>query len=271
MAKFTSNTGAGEPALIGGSEGDGIIGETTGVQSTSGVVGVSSNENGVGVGVKGTAEGFGAGVVGLSKRDCGVFGTHGDPHLEEWIAGLPDATNAGVFGASEEGPGVFGYSRTGDSGWFKGNVRIDNNLVVNGDIFVPGADCAELFPSMDQIEPGDVVVLDRDGALRRSDTPYDKRVAGVVSGAGRFRPGVILDSRSTGSAYSAPLALIGKVYCKVDARAYPVEVGDLLTTSATPGHAMKANPFDAAGTVLGKALADLDTGTGLLPILVCLQ
>jgi hypothetical protein len=69
-----------------------------------------------------------------------------------------------------------------------------------------------------------------------------------------------------------PIALIGKVYCKVDAQYAPIEVGDLLTTSPTPGHAMKAeDPLQAFGSVIGKALRSLANGQGLLPVLVALQ
>jgi hypothetical protein len=57
-----------------------------------------------------------------------------------------------------------------------------------------------------------------------------------------------------------PLALTGKVYCKADAQYAPIEVGDLLTTSSTAGHAMKATDHDRAfGAVLGKALGLLST------------
>ena len=69
-----------------------------------------------------------------------------------------------------------------------------------------------------------------------------------------------------------PVALLGKVYCKVDAGYSPVEVGDLLTTSPTPGHAMKAaEPQRAFGSVIGKALRGLEAGQGLIPILIALQ
>ena len=69
-----------------------------------------------------------------------------------------------------------------------------------------------------------------------------------------------------------PLALVGKVYCKVDAGHGAIEIGDLLTTSPTPGHAMKAaDPMRAFGAVIGKALRPLASGTGLIPILVALQ
>jgi hypothetical protein len=69
-----------------------------------------------------------------------------------------------------------------------------------------------------------------------------------------------------------PVALLGKVYCKVDARYAPVEIGDSLISSPTPGHAMKAqDPQKAFGAVIGKALRPLEAGEGLIPILVALQ
>jgi hypothetical protein len=115
------------------------------------------------------------------------------------------------------------------------------------------------------------MVLDEVGTLEPSRHVYDKKVAGVVSGAGEFRAGMILDRRDT-SHKRAALALVGKVFCKVDAQYAPVEVGDLLTTSPTPGHAMKAtDPMRAFGAVIGKALRPLKSGQGLVPILVALQ
>ena len=55
-------------------------------------------------------------------------------------------------------------------------------------------------------------------------------------------------------------------------RDFAIEIGDLLTTSPTPGHAMKADdPLKAFGTVIGKALRPLAAGQGLLPILIALQ
>ena len=63
-----------------------------------------------------------------------------------------------------------------------------------------------------------------------------------------------------------------RFYCKVDADAGPIAVGDLLTTSDTPGHAMRvADPYQGLGAVIGKALRPLLTGRTLLPILVALQ
>jgi hypothetical protein len=68
------------------------------------------------------------------------------------------------------------------------------------------------------------------------------------------------------------VALAGRVGCRVDATASPIMVGDLLTTSATPGHAMKADdPARVHGAVIGKALQSQPAGTGVIPILVALQ
>jgi hypothetical protein len=69
-----------------------------------------------------------------------------------------------------------------------------------------------------------------------------------------------------------PIALVGKVFCKVDATYGSIEVGDLLTSSATYGHAMKASDVTRAfGSVLGKAMSPLGNGLGLIPILISLQ
>ena len=101
---------------------------------------------------------------------------------------------------------------------------------------------------------------------------YDKRVAGVISGAGDYKPGIVLDKRQPSSGNRQPVALLGKVFCKVDAQFGAIEVGDLLTSSPTPGHAMKTDdPFKAFGAVIGKALRPLTEGQGLIPILIALQ
>lgn len=154
-----------------------------------------------------------------------------------------------------------------------GTARLQSNVTVDGDITMTGADCAEEFDIAiaAEIEPGTVVALDQDGTLHQSLQAYDKRVAGVISGAGDYKPGFILD-RQQSRDNRLPVALVGKVYCKVDAQYAPIEVGDLLTTSSTPGHAMKADdPFKAFGSVIGKALRPLKTGQGMIPILIALQ
>jgi len=116
-----------------------------------------------------------------------------------------------------------------------------------------------------------VVIANEDGALRPCDKEYEKTVAGVISGAGGLRPGIVLD-RQDPKHNRLSVALVGKVYCKVDAQYAPIGVGDLLTTSPTTGHAMKASdPRRCFGAVIGNALRPLTTGRGLVPILVALQ
>jgi hypothetical protein len=154
-----------------------------------------------------------------------------------------------------------------------GDVHITGTMKVDKDVLLTGSDCAERFDLAEQkeLEPGTVVVFDQDGMLRESSCAYDKRVAGVVSGAGQYRPAIVMGSCAP-DRIGAVVALVGKTYCKVDASCDAIEVGDLLTASSTPGHAMKAcDPTRAFGAVLGKALRPLQAGTGLIPILVALQ
>jgi hypothetical protein len=150
----------------------------------------------------------------------------------------------------------------------------DGNVVVTGDIILTNAaDCAEDFdvaPTC-SAEPGTLMALDDDGRLHACVLPYDRRVVGVVSGAGDYKPGLILDKKDS-QEHRRPIALLGKVYCKVDAAFGAIHVGDQLTTSSTMGHAMRAqNGQKAFGAVIGKAMRSLTCGRGLIPILIALQ
>ncbi len=117
------------------------------------------------------------------------------------------------------------------------------------------------------------MVLGGGGRLRRCSEAYDRRVAGILSGAGTEEPGILLGSKvPTGKARRRPLALSGRVFCRVDANLGTVDAGDLLTTSPTAGHAMKATDLSRSfGAVIGKALVDLRRGRELIPVLVSLQ
>ena len=120
-----------------------------------------------------------------------------------------------------------------------------------------------------------LVAIDPDapGKLRLTSTPYDRTVAGVISGAGGVNPGMILGQSGTDADGEHPVALSGRVYCWCDASAGPIRPGDLLTTSAVPGHAMKVADHDRAqGAILGKAITALEAGQrGLVLVLVTLQ
>ena len=239
-----------------------IYGEAS--ENGRGVVGVSKVSTGVagtttsGIAIYGEASENGRGVVGVSKVASAVEGN--------------STSGAGVWGTSQTGVGIFGKGG-GLAGQFEGNVLVSGKLTVSDDIVLANADCAEDFDivGLDKVEPGTVMVIDADGALRQSDRAYDKRVAGVISGAGNYKPGIVLDKQES-SKNRMPIALMGKVYCKVDASYGAIEVGDLLTTSSTSGHAMRTDdPMKAFGAVIGKALRPLKEGQGLIPILIALQ
>lgn len=252
--------------VFGASVGaDGVHGET---QSQTGF-GVSAVNNSAfpcvaisgssasGHGVQGRNQTGGASAAAPS-RGCGVWGESNQGY--------------GVYGASVSSSGVYGTSGSGYAGEFHGNVSVSGTLAAS-DVTLTGGDCAEQFDAAgaEAIEPGTVLVINDDGTLRQSGQAYDRRVAGVVSGAGAFKPGIVLDRRAdTGG--RTTIALIGKTYCKVDAGFGAIGVGDLLTTSPTPGCAMRASdPMKAFGAVIGKALAPIGAGRGLIPILVALQ
>jgi hypothetical protein len=281
----------------------GVLGEST---TWHGVAGITQSKTG-GAGVFGAGDTGGPGVIGTSKTWVGVFGeTFGSQNgpAGVWADGhhggsgvkghtsCPGAFGVAGFHLTNQGPGIFGKGATGGvfegseagitakggggerdlAGFFNGNVEVERTLKAF-DVFILGSDCAEDFDitSPAHIEPGTVMVIGDDARLVESHRAYDKRVAGIVSGAGDYKPGIVLGKKSSRKD-RVPLALIGKVFCKADATYAPIEVGDLLTTSDTEGHAMKAeDPSRAFGTVVGKALAPLREGRGLLPILVALQ
>jgi len=98
---------------------------------------------------------------------------------------------------------------------------------------------------------------------------YDSKVAGIVAGAKGQGSGVRLGPEQ----FDYDVALAGRVYCNVDATQTAVEPGDLLTTSATAGYAMKATDYTRAqGAILGKAMEKLEKGKkGQILVLVTLQ
>ena len=115
------------------------------------------------------------------------------------------------------------------------------------------------------------MVFDDDGDLLQCREEYDKKVAGVISGAGKYKPGILMD-HSGRSGKKFPVALTGKVMVKADARFGAISVGDWLTTSTTLGHARRADDgYRSFGSVIGKALSTLSTGQGMVAMAVVLH
>lgn len=138
-----------------------------------------------------------------------------------------------------------------------------------------GADLAEDYTSGDDsIQAGDVVAISdtsvigsdgeqvvNKGVLRKAHGPYEKKLIGVISSD----PGVLLgnkDASTDESLYQIHLALTGRVPIKVSTENGPIKIGDYLTSSSTPGVAMKAIK---SGVVVAQALENYDQdGTGLI-------
>jgi hypothetical protein len=123
----------------------------------------------------------------------------------------------------------------------------------------PRVDLVNVVPVSEQVEAGQVLVSATDGSglSHMGDTAADRGVVGIVSG----EPGQLYSG-------SAPLAQTGTIVtCQVDATFAPIARGDLLASSPALGRAMKS-PDGAPGTIVGKALESLESGTGTLKVLV---
>jgi hypothetical protein len=229
----------------------------------SAVVGLQMLAQGTGSGVWSEASGLGNGISAFQKNQA----SSGSGLYAE-CQGNGNAVHAKVNNFNGEGAALLAeHIGNKTAGFFKGDI------IVTGDVSFPGMDCAEEFVVVDTaVEPGTLMVIGVDGVLEPASRPYDRRVAGVVAGAGDFRPGIVMGKNQHGAAPARPIALVGRVWCRADAGHGAIGVGDLLTSSPTPGHAMKASdPQRAFGAVIGKAMAPLDTGFGLVPILIALQ
>ena len=161
---------------------------------------------------------------------------------------------------------------TSSISWDNVNLRIkvEGNLHVAGQIYstntviIEPADLAEIYPSNDILNPGDVVVISdtRDGYIEKSKTANDTKVAGVIS----TEPGILLNASEKGY----KLALVGKVPVNVTNEGGDIKRGDLLVASSTPGYAMKAvDP--KPGTIIGKALENYMGSRGKILALVNIQ
>jgi hypothetical protein len=243
--------------LTGGTTGLWGSGTTTGVVGNGGTTGVSGS--GTTNGVQGDGTTYGGYFVGHSN----VANTS--------ALYVGNNTGGDMIGAWNGANRVFRV----DGG---GGVWADNAYhcglgpgVEPGACIVQGlpADLAEMMPARGDPEPGDVLVVDADGQLRPASSPYAGNVVGVYSA----NPGYLGGGDKQGQDGYVPLAIVGIVPVKASAENGAIRPGDLLTTSATPGHVMRAGPNPPVGTVVGKALASLDAaqGSGFILMLVMLQ
>jgi hypothetical protein len=251
--KAAGEWGNGVHGTTTGDTAHGVHGKATGL-SGKGVYGEATNSSNFATNYGGyfKAEGrSGRGVHGQAKAYGGYFTASADNGI-------------GIY--AEGGAGVGGYAA-----YFVGTTRT-NVLEIAG-----GSDLSERFEVSAedvQVKPGMVVCIDprKPGDLVVSKTTYDRTVAGIVSGAGGVKPGMLMGQEGTEAYGEHPVALTGRVYCRADASKSAIEPGDLLTTSDTPGHAMKVTDYNKSqGATLGKAMTSLKEGKGLVLVLVSLQ
>lgn len=220
----------------------------------------------------GTATFAGLTRVNNNARITGNLNLHG-----RLILGAAETSGLRLAGA-----GLRIENETGDVRItaFNEEMMIVNNaeVEVKKRLIVTGADLAERFhvSPIEALKPEAGMVLSIDkynpGKLVISNKPYDKAVAGIVSGAGGVNTAMLLGQEGTIADGDVPVAIVGRVFCHADASYGAIEPGDLLSTSATPGHLMKVKDFDAArGAVIGKAMTGLEEGKGLVLVLISMQ
>jgi hypothetical protein len=194
-ALSVTNTGTGRALEGHATSGIGVIG----ISDNRGVVGTQGETSCAGTYAVGGCATTGDGILGRSPNRA-VIGVQG---------GGSCAGTYAVGGCATTGDGVVGRSSDGFAGRFEGRV-LARVLEITG-----GSDIAEPFnvAHSEVITPGMLVSIDpeRPGQLRVSSKPYDRTVAGVVSGANGVTPGITLKSPETPGDGLLPVALTGRV------------------------------------------------------------
>jgi hypothetical protein len=228
-----------------------------------------------------------SGNLMLNGNDLRLLGVNSSSPGPTYAYGLGYRTSvAGISPSGGDGPFLYGFdagylgTRDPDAvalTWdWHGNVWVSNNCSVASLTIRGGADLAEPFRisnRQNEVPKGSVMVIDEKnpGQLKISDRPYDTRVAGVLSGANGINPGIQMQQQGLMEG-DRNVALSGRVYVLADSANGAIQPGDLLTTSATPGYAMKVtNHSKAEGAILGKAMTSLNNGKGMVLVLVTLQ
>lgn len=305
MAGYSASTSTSAIGVLG------QINSTAPGGSSAGVRGINNGTAGSGIGVWGSQEGSGWGVYGEAPTGRGVYGLSSDGtgvqgSSTTGIGVYASSNGIGVSnpavyavnshaGAEPNGIAIYAQNASGDATIVARNtstgdtfrslnaagtsviyrVTSTGRVVASAVQIYGGGDLAEKFEVNDakSIEPGTLLVIDPDrpGELTISTTAYDSKVAGVVSGAQGVNPGLTLHQDEVLDG-DAVVAIAGRVYVKADATYGAIKPGDLLTTSDTPGHAMKASQREKShGAVIGKAMTGLARGTGYVLVLINLQ
>lgn len=230
-------------------------------------------------------------VTSTNKVGIGTMDPNGGLHVVReplsnggtlTLEGITHSYIAFFHEAGQDRKGFIGYASAGTDHISVFNEAPGGNIVFattgGRTVQVPvleiyGADVAERFLASETLEPGMVVAIDKQnpGKLCLARGAYNRCVAGIVSGANNFSVGAVLGS-TPDCKDAPPIALSGRVYVHCDSSSAPIEPGDLLTTSDVPGHAMKVADYPRAqGAIIGKAMTALESGRGMVLVLVNLQ
>jgi hypothetical protein len=272
---LNQNTGAIEYGLRFGAgvSGEGLASQRTGSGNvhgldfyTASVNRMCISNNGF-VGINTTTPTQRLEVNGNYVQIDGANADDGNGQIDAYIGGNGSGSDVQI-GSMNSLITAVGFWNQASSSWM--HIAC-SSITING-----GADLAEPFPitaAPEEMPPGAVVVIDADhpGGLKLSRQPYDTCVAGVLSGANGINPGIQMQQQSLQQG-GKNVALTGRVYVQADAANGAIRPGDLLTTSSTPGHAMKVTDHARAqGAILGKAMTSLAEGKGMVLVLVTLQ
>lgn len=263
----------------------GINNASAAFQTPSGVLG----ETTVGYGVRGIATSGATGMhatsdtgtaFSASTNNSATLGAAGYLNNISGYA-LQAETNFGTTGSggtsvvraiAGSGTNLF-IGCTGNRSTCTNRFRVDSagTVFANGGFLGSGADVAEFIASDDALEAGDVIEIDpdRDGKFRKVRTARSGAVAGVIT----TKPGLTMNAGDAagGKPAGPALALAGRVPVKVTGENGPIRRGDLLVSSPTPGRAMKAPARPEPGTIIGKALGEMNSAAGVVDMLVMLR
>lgn len=208
------------------------------------------------------------------------FGTNGPPEMSFYDNNGTETVEIRAMEGSTDGAQIVLRKADGTSSIVLDAEQGGDGRITTEELAITGgSDLSEQFeiqsrPADLLLAPGLVVSIDaaHPGELVISSRAYERTVAGVISGAGGLKPGLMMGQADTLADGKYPVALTGRVYVYADASYGAIEPGDLLTTSDTPGHAMKVTDHtQAQGAILGKAMGSLSEGQGLVLMLVSLQ
>ncbi|MDQ5952250.1 MAG: hypothetical protein QG626_377, partial [Patescibacteria group bacterium] len=248
----TTTSGGGGGSLRGGGGGGAGANGPNRAGGNGGLAGAyTSNTGAAGGNATGTAGT--AGTNGNSTKSGGGGGGGGVAAGAGNVGGNGGAMGGGGGGGA--GAGATGQNGGNGGAGGRGEVRV---WTIKG----TGADLAEIYSTTDaSIMPGDVVSIDPTirAGVKKSTTPYDPNAIGIISTS----PSIVMGSIEEPGANPAVVALAGRVPVKVSIENGEIKPGDLLTSSSTPGVAMRATK---AGQIVAQAITGYAGGLEELPV-----